>query len=171
MRLQVRHDRNWVLAVDALMADGEIHTFGTPSVKCNTGPSLAQLLVGSEGAVRHHRGATVRLLPEPAQRLTLLLPMERWHDLLTCGPDGGGGYLPAAFEFWDPGGAPGPARPRSRGGPPDACEGPALLEFDDRDCKSERSWKGWWRRWAPWRSISSPPPTRASGRPSGACAA
>jgi FAD/FMN-containing dehydrogenase len=130
--------RNWVLAVDALMADGEIHTFGIPSVKCNTGPSLAQLLVGSEGLFGIIVGATVRLLPEPAQRLTLLLPMERWHDLLDLpGQMVGAGYLPAAFEFWDPAvlqdlRAHGPEEARRMPG-----EALALLEFDDRDCQSE----------------------------------
>ena len=130
--------RNWVLAVDALMADGEVHTFGIPSVKCNTGPSLAQLLVGSEGLFGIIVGATVRLVPEPAQRLTLLLPMERWQDLLDLpGQMVGAGYLPAAFEFWDPAvlqdlRAHGPEEARRMPG-----EALALLEFDDRDCQSE----------------------------------
>jgi len=130
--------RHWVLALDALMDDGEVHTFGIPSVKCNTGPSLAQLLVGSEGIFGIIVGATVRLVPEPAQRLTLLLPMERWHDLLDLpGTLVGAGYLPSAFEFWDPAvlqdlRAHGPEQARRLPG-----EALALLEFDDRDCQSE----------------------------------
>ncbi len=130
--------RHWVLALDALMDDGAIHTFGIPSVKCNTGPNLAQLLVGSEGIFGIIVGATVRLIPEPAQRLTLLLPMERWHDLLDLpGQLVGAGYLPSAFEFWDPAvlqdlRAHGPEQARRLPG-----EALALLEFDDRDCQSE----------------------------------
>jgi FAD/FMN-containing dehydrogenase len=130
--------RHWVLAVDALMDDGEVHRFGIASVKCNTGPSLGQLLVGSEGIFGIIVGATVRLIPEPAQRLTLLLPMERWHDLLDLpGQLVAAGYLPAAFEFWDPAvlrelHAYGPEEARRLPG-----EALALLEFDDRDCQSE----------------------------------
>jgi FAD/FMN-containing dehydrogenase len=130
--------RHWVLAVDALMDDGEVHTFGIPSVKCNVGPSLAQLLIGSEGIFGLILGATVRLIPAPASRLTLLLPMERWHDLLDLpGHLVGAGYLPCAFEFWDPAvlndlRTHGPEAARRLPG-----EALALLEFDDRDCESD----------------------------------
>ena len=130
--------RNWVLAVEALMEDGELHRFGIASVKGNTGPSLGQLLVGSEGIFGIIVAATVRLLPAPAQLLTLLLPMERWHDLLDLpGQLVAAGYLPSAFEFWDPAvlhdlRAYGPEEARRLPG-----EALALLEFDDRDCQSE----------------------------------
>jgi len=135
--------RHWVLAVDALMDDGELHTFGIPSVKCNTGPSLGQLLVGSEGIFGLILGATVRLIPAPAQRLTLLLPMERWQDLLDLPAQlVQAGYLPAAFEFWDPAVLQdlrqfGPEAARRLPG-----EALALLEFDDRDCQADAFLEG-----------------------------
>jgi len=135
--------RHWVLAVEALMADGEVHRFGIPSVKCNTGPSLGQLLVGSEGIFGIILGATVRLIPAPAQRLTLLLPMERWQDLLDLPAQlVQAGYLPAAFEFWDPAvlqdlRQAGPEAARRLPG-----EALALLEFDDRDCQGEAFLEG-----------------------------
>ena len=135
--------RHWVLAVDALMADGEIHTFGIPSVKCNLGPSLGQLLLGSEGIFGIIVGATVRLIPAPSERLTLLLPMERWQDLLDLpGQLVTAGYLPSAFEFWDPA----VLKDLRTFGPPDARRLPgealALLEFDDRDCQGEAFLEG-----------------------------
>jgi FAD/FMN-containing dehydrogenase len=130
--------RHWVLALDALLEDGEVHTFGIPSVKCNVGPSLAQLLVGSEGIFGIIVGATVRLIPAPVARLTLLLPMDRWEELLDL-PSRlvAAGYLPSAFEFWDPSvladlRAFGPEAARRLPG-----EALALLEFDDRDCETE----------------------------------
>lgn len=135
--------RHWVLAVEALLADGEVHRFGIPTVKCNAGPNLAQLLVGSEGIFGIITGATVRLVPAPARRLTLLLPMERWHDLLDLpGRLVAAGYLPSAFEFWDPAvlqdlRAHGPETARRLPG-----EALALLEFDDRDCEAEAFLEG-----------------------------
>jgi FAD/FMN-containing dehydrogenase len=74
--------RHWVLSVDALMADGEIHTFGIPTVKNNAGPNLAQLLVGSEGIFGILTRATVKVIPRPTEHLTLLLPVKEWHALL-----------------------------------------------------------------------------------------
>ena len=130
--------RHWVLALEALMADGEIHRFGIPTVKNNAGPALAQLLVGSEGIFGLILGATVRLIPAPAERLTLLLPAREWHGLLEL-PSRlvGAGLLPSAFEFWDPAVLEllrrfGPEEARRMPG-----EGLALLEFDDPGCGSD----------------------------------
>lgn len=130
--------RHWVLAVEALMADGEIHNFGIATVKNNAGPALAQLLVGSEGIFGIILGATVRLLPTPAEHLTLLLPARDWHSLLEL-PSllVGAGLLPSAFEFWDPEVLEllrrhGPEEARRMPG-----EGLALLEFNDPGCGSE----------------------------------
>ncbi len=130
--------RHWVLALDALLADGEVHRLGIDTVKNNAGPNLAQLLVGSEGIFGLILGATVRVIPSPAQRLTLLLPVEDWHGLLDLpGRLVGAGFLPAAFEFWD--GAV--MEELRRFGPEEARRMPgralALLEFDDPDCASE----------------------------------
>ena len=130
--------RHWVLSVDALLADGEIHTLGIGSVKANTGPSLAQLLVGSVGLFGFIVGATVRLVPLPRPRLTLLLPVDRFDALIALpGTLCAAGYLPSAFEFFDPAvlaelRAHGPEEARRLPG-----EALALLEFDDRDCASE----------------------------------
>ncbi|MDR0499341.1 MAG: FAD-binding oxidoreductase, partial [Holophagales bacterium] len=74
--------RHWVYSVDALMEDGEIHRFGIDTVKNNAGPNLAQLMVGSEGIFGIITGASVRLIPAPPERVTLLLPVSRWDDLL-----------------------------------------------------------------------------------------
>src|SRR5664279_1657437 len=118
--------RHWVLSVDALLEDGELHTFGIHSVKANAGPSFSQLLIGSEGIFGFILGAT------------LLLPVKRWEDLLDLpGRLCGAGYLPSAFEFFDPAvlaelRAHGPEEARRLPG-----EALAILEFDERDCNSE----------------------------------
>jgi len=155
--------RHWVLAVDALMADGEVHTFGIPSVKCNVGPSLGQLLVGSEGIFGLIVGATVRLLPVPRERLTLLLPMERWEALLDLpGQLVEAGYLPSAFEFWDPA-----VLADLRG--PGGCRAKPWPCSNSMTGTAARtaSWRGWWRPWVPWRNTSRPPRTRTSAKPCG----
>jgi FAD/FMN-containing dehydrogenase len=130
--------RHWVLSVDALMDDGGIHRFGIGSVKSNTGPSLAQLLVGSEGIFGIILGATVRLIPRPTEFLTLLLPVKAWQDLLEVpGRLQEAGFQPSAFEFFDPA----VLEELRRHGPEEARRLPgealALLEFDDRGCISE----------------------------------
>ncbi len=130
--------RHWVLSVAALMDDGEIHTFGISTVKNNAGPNLAQLLVGSEGIFGILTGATVRVIPQPKQLLTLLLPVKDWHALLDLPAVlVGAGYVPAAFEFWDPA----VLREMRAHGPDEAKRMPgeamALLEFDDPDCHED----------------------------------
>ncbi|HEX7551993.1 MAG TPA: FAD-binding oxidoreductase [Geothrix sp.] len=130
--------RHWVLSVDALLEDGELHTFGIHSVKANAGPALGQLLIGSEGIFGFILGATLRLLPLPREHATLLLPVKRWEDLLDLpGRLCGAGYLPSAFEFFDPAvlaelRAHGPEEARRLPG-----EALAILEFDERGCTSE----------------------------------
>ena len=130
--------RHWVLSVDALLEDGEIHTFGIHSVKANAGPALGQLFIGSEGIFGFIVGATLRLTTLPREFATLLLPVKRWEDLLDLpGRLCGAGYLPSAFEFFDPAvlaelRAHGPEEARRLPG-----EALAILEFDDRGCTSE----------------------------------
>jgi FAD/FMN-containing dehydrogenase len=130
--------RNHVLSVDALMEDGGIHRFGIGSVKANTGPSLSQLMVGSEGIFGLILGATVRLIPRPSEFLTLLLPVKAWEDLLEIpGRLQETGFLPSAFEFFDPA----VLEELRRHGPEEARRLPgvalALLEFDHRGCTSD----------------------------------
>ena len=130
--------RHWVLALDALMADGEIHSFGIGSVKANVGPSLAQVLIGSEGIFGLIVGATVRLIPKPTELLTLLLPVSHFQDLLKLpGQLCAKGFLPSAFEFFDPA----VLAELRESGPEEARRLPgkalAILEFDDRGCTTE----------------------------------
>ena len=130
--------RHWVLALDALMADGGIHRFGISSVKANAGPALAQLFIGSEGIFGLITGATVRLRPAPRDFLTLLLPVPRWEDLLELPARlAEAGLQPSAFEFFDPAvlaelRAHGPEEARRLPG-----EALALIEFDDDGCADE----------------------------------
>jgi FAD/FMN-containing dehydrogenase len=135
--------RHWVLSVDALLEDGEIHRIGISSVKANAGPALGQLLIGSEGIFGFMVGATLRLTPRPREFTTLLLPVKHWEDLLDLpGRLCGAGFLPSAFEFFDPAvlaelRAHGPEEARRLPG-----EALAILEFDERSCGSESFLEG-----------------------------
>ena len=131
--------RHWVLSVDALMEDGEIHRFGAEIVKNNAGPNMAQLLVGSEGIFGIITSAAVRLIPAPKELVAMLLPVSSWGDLLGL-PSRlvGGGLVPSALEFWDPQVLQhlrqfGPEEAKSLPG-----EALAILEFDDPDCAGEK---------------------------------
>lgn len=130
--------RHWVLGLDVLLADGGIHHLGIRSVKANAGPNLAQLFIGSEGIFGLILGATLRLTPKPREYTTLLLPVKRWMDLLDLpGRLSAAGFLPSAFEFFDPAvlaelRAHGPEEARRLPG-----EALAILEFDERGCTSD----------------------------------
>jgi FAD/FMN-containing dehydrogenase len=130
--------RHWALSVDALMEDGGVHRFGADTVKNNAGPSLAQLMVGSEGIFGIIVGASARLAPAPRERATLLLPAKDWAGLLRL-PAGfvERGLLPSAFEFWDPA----VLETLRRHGPPSARglpgEALAVVEFDDAGCTGD----------------------------------
>jgi FAD/FMN-containing dehydrogenase len=135
--------RHWVLSVEALLEDGEVHTLGINSVKGNAGPALGQLLIGSEGIFGFIVGATLRLTALPREHATLLLPVKHWEDLLDLpGRLCTAGFLPSAFEFFDPAvlaelRAHGPEEARRLPG-----EALAILEFDERGCRSEAFLEG-----------------------------
>ena len=60
---------DYVLALEAVTADGRIFLTGPATRKSATGPRLAQLLVGSEGTLAVVTQATLRLVPAPAGRV------------------------------------------------------------------------------------------------------
>lgn len=62
--------RDAVLALDVVLADGTLVRVGRPTIKGVTGYDLAGLFVGSEGTLGVVVGATLRLLPAPAQTAT-----------------------------------------------------------------------------------------------------
>jgi FAD/FMN-containing dehydrogenase len=59
--------RNWVLGVQAVLADGRIVESGGALEKNNTGLDLRQLFIGSEGIYGVITGATLKLAPLPTQ--------------------------------------------------------------------------------------------------------
>ena len=63
--------KNYVLALDAVLPDGEIVRTGSKAVKNVVGYDLTQLLVGSEGTLAIITRIVLRLIPKPPARATL----------------------------------------------------------------------------------------------------
>ena len=64
--------KRYVLALEAVLADGQIIHTGSKAVKNVVGYDLTQLLVGSEGTLAIITEITLRLIPKPAAHATLL---------------------------------------------------------------------------------------------------
>ena len=64
--------RRYVLALEAVLPNGEIIHTGSKAVKNVVGYDLTQLLVGSEGTLAIITRVTLRLVPKPPARATLM---------------------------------------------------------------------------------------------------
>ena len=64
--------RRYVLALEAVLPNGEIIQTGSKAVKNVVGYDLTQLLVGSEGTLAIITKVTLRLVPKPPARATLM---------------------------------------------------------------------------------------------------
>jgi len=94
--------RQYVLALEAVLADGEIARFGARTLKSVAGYDMLSLLVGSEGTLGVITEATLRLLPAPAARGTLLACFETLEGAAAAvGATLRAGIVPAAIEFLD----------------------------------------------------------------------
>jgi len=94
---------DWIAALEVVLADGQLIRTGTRTIKGVVGYDLTRLMIGSEGTLGIITGLTLRLLPKPAARRTLLA-------LFATLPEAGGAVLavrrgpivPAAMELVDP---------------------------------------------------------------------
>ena len=94
--------KRYVLALEAVLATGEVIETGSKAVKNVVGYDLTQLLVGSEGTLAIITRITVRLLPKPPAAATLLATF----PAITAAVDGVSALLarrvvPAAIELID----------------------------------------------------------------------
>lgn len=91
--------RDYVLGMEVVLPNGEMMSLGGKIVKNASGYSLLDLMIGSEGTLGILTRMTVRLIAEPRENLSILVPfddLERCIDavpqVLTCGE-------PTAVEF------------------------------------------------------------------------
>ena len=94
--------KEYVIGLRAVAPTGEIFRTGGKTVKNVTGYDLTRLIVGSEGTLAVVTEATLRLIPKPPARETLLAAFPKLIDsgraitaMLTSG------ILPAAMEMMD----------------------------------------------------------------------
>jgi len=66
--------RDYILNLQVALADGSLIWTGAPVLKYATGYNLTQLMVGSEGTLGVITRAVVKLIPQPAHTLLMLLP-------------------------------------------------------------------------------------------------
>jgi len=94
--------RDYVLGLTAVKMDGTIIRTGGKTVKNVSGYDLTRLLVGSEGTLAVIVDATVRLIPQPAAKRTILTAYDRLDDAATSVSRLiAAGMRPAALEFID----------------------------------------------------------------------
>jgi glycolate oxidase len=73
--------RESVRAMTVVLPTGEVCKFGSTVSKNSSGYSLLNLMIGSEGTLGIITELTLKLLPQPKEFMTLILPYE---DLETC---------------------------------------------------------------------------------------
>ena len=92
--------RDYVLGMEVVLANGEMLTLGGKNVKCSSGYSMIDLMVGSEGTLGFLTQLTVKLVPEPKVNLSLLIPFETLDSCIEAVPAVlGCGCEPTAVEF------------------------------------------------------------------------
>ena len=94
--------RDYILGLEAVLPNGEIVSFGGKNIKDVTGYDIVRLLVGSEGTLAIITKITVKLLPMPEARRTLI----GYFDDMTLAADlvvniFKKGIVPTAIEFMD----------------------------------------------------------------------
>ena len=94
--------RDYILGMQVALADGTLLELGGKTVKTSSGYSLIDLMIGSEGTLGFLTRLTVKLVPEPAVNLSLLIPFDNLDAciravprVLACGVD------PTAVEFME----------------------------------------------------------------------
>ena len=86
--------------LEVVLANGEVLTLGWKLQKDNTGYSLMNLLIGSEGTLGIITRAAIKLSPQAAATLTMLIPYNDRYDAIRTVPDIlTAGVLPMAIEY------------------------------------------------------------------------
>lgn len=72
--------RDYVMSLEVVLADGQVVRFGSHCVKDVAGYSMKDLFIGSEGTLGIVTEVTLKLVPRPAARRTMLALYDRIED-------------------------------------------------------------------------------------------
>jgi glycolate oxidase len=94
--------KDYVYGVEAVLPTGEVVRFGGKLLKNVTGYNLTQLLIGSEGTLGIITEVTLKLVPLPRHRKTILVPFGAVADAArTVARIFQAGVVPCACEFME----------------------------------------------------------------------
>ncbi|MCX5733090.1 MAG: FAD-binding protein [candidate division NC10 bacterium] len=94
--------KDYVLGLEVALPSGDVVRLGGKQIKNVTGYNLVQLFVGSEGTLGVITEITLRLLPKPPAKKTMLAIFDRLDDAATAVAGiMGGGVIPATLEIMD----------------------------------------------------------------------
>ena len=94
--------RDYVRGLEVVLPDGEIVELGGKVVKNSSGYSLKDLIIGSEGTLGIITRATLRLLPLPKHRISLLVPFPDLPSAIRTVPQlVRSSAVPTAVEFME----------------------------------------------------------------------
>ncbi|MFA5543451.1 MAG: FAD-binding oxidoreductase [Bacilli bacterium] len=94
--------RDWVVAMEVVLPNGEITRFGRVVAKNSTGYSLKDLVIGSEGTLCVITKLYLKLVPKPEKTTSLLVPFEKAEDAIKSVPVILRSKLsPTAVEYFD----------------------------------------------------------------------
>ena len=78
--------RDYVLAMTVVLPNGEIMEVGRPVSKTSSGYSLLHLIIGSEGTLAVITELTMKLIPNPPENTSFILPFEDIDSALSAVP-------------------------------------------------------------------------------------
>jgi glycolate oxidase len=94
--------RDYVMALEVVLADGRIARFGSQCVKDVAGYSMKDLFIGSEGTLGVITEVLLKLVPRPAARQTMLALYDRIEDAAeTVSAIIAAHIIPCTLEFLD----------------------------------------------------------------------
>jgi glycolate oxidase len=94
--------RDYILGLEVVLADGDVLRTGSRAVKDVTGYDLTRLMCGSEGTLGVIAKVTVRLIPKPESKRTILTTLRSVEDASRMvSRIIGAGILPTTLEFMD----------------------------------------------------------------------
>lgn len=94
--------KDYVLSLKVVTADGNLVQMGCGTIKDASGYHLSQLMIGSEGTLGIVVEATLKLIPKPEQRRTVVAYFNTFDDAIkTVGQIINAHIFPAAIDFMD----------------------------------------------------------------------